>query len=225
MIVEILKKSTIFSILPERDLKNIASLFDTLEFKNNDYIFMEGDPSDFLYIAASGKVKILKHTAAGKDVILEIKFPGELFCCSAVLDGRPFPDTAQAMESVTVLRVSRKSLLKLVDENPDLKTEIARYSGEKLKDAHEMLKDIASEKVDKRIASLLLKLSEKVGIEEAGHTKIDIELTRQELADMVGTSVETCIRIISRFQKEGLLKSSENRILLKRAALKKYLET
>jgi len=71
---------------------------------------------------------------------------------------------------------------------------------------------------------MLLKLSEKVGVDEEGYKKIDFPLTRQEIAEMVGTTVETCIRTISRFQKGGMVKSSGGRILINADMLKRYLE-
>jgi CRP/FNR family transcriptional regulator len=224
MILETLKKSKIFSILSEDALKKISKLFERLDFKNNAYIFMEGDPSDWFYIASHARIKVVKHTLAGKDIILEIKSPGEIFCCAAILDNRPYPESAQAMEDASVIRISRKNLLKIMDEYPPLKVEIGKYSSDQLREAHEMLKDIATERVDKRIASVLLKISEKADLEDSGYKKIDFSLTRQEIADMVGTTVETCIRTMSKFQKKGMVKSSGDRILIKADALKTFLE-
>lgn len=184
---------------------------------------MEGDPSDWFYLVAVGMVKVLKHTLAGKDIILEIMSPGDIFGGVAVLDKKPYPATAQAMESSTVIRISRLNLLKIMDEYPILKLEIAKYFSDKLRDAHETLKNIATERVEKRIASLLLKLSEKIGIEENGYLKIDFPLTRQEISEMVGTTVETCIRTMSKFQKKDMVKTSSGKILIKADSLHKFL--
>jgi CRP/FNR family transcriptional regulator len=111
-----------------------------------------------------------------------------------------------------------------MEEYPILKLEIVKYFSDKLRDAHEMLKNIATERVERRIASLLLKLSEKVGVDDDGYRKIDFPLTRQEISEMVGTTVETCIRTISKFQKQGMVKSSGGRIMIKEALLKNHLE-
>jgi CRP/FNR family transcriptional regulator len=141
------------------------------------------------------------------------------------MDNRPYPESAQAMESASAIRISRKNLLKIMDEYPDLKAEVAKYSSDMLREAHEMLKNIATERVEKRIATVLLKLSEKTVFEDTGYSKIDFPLTRQEIADMVGTTVETCIRTMSKFQKKGLVKSLENKILVKTDSIKKILES
>jgi CRP/FNR family transcriptional regulator len=224
-ILETLKKSKIFSVLNENALKKVSSFFENRDYENDEYIFLEGDPSDWFFIVSKSRVKVVKHTLSGKDIILEIKSPGEMFCCAAVMHNRPYPESAQAMESASAIRISRKNLLKIMDEYPDLKAEVAKYSSDMLREAHEMLKNIATERVEKRIATVLLKLSEKTVFEDTGYSKIDFPLTRQEIADMVGTTVETCIRTMSKFQKKGLVKSLENKILVKTDSIKKILES
>lgn len=224
MITETLKKSQTFSCLTQSEMESASKLFEKLNFKNNEYIFMEGDSSEWFYLVAKGEVKILKHTLMGKDIILEIMSPGDIFGGVAVLDNKPFPASAQAMELVTVIRISRQNLLRILEEYPILKLEIVKYFSDRLRDAHETLKNIATERVERRIASLLLKLSEKVGVEDRGYKKIDFPLTRQEIAEMVGTTVETCIRTMSKFQKQDMIKSSGGRILIKISSLKKFLD-
>jgi len=224
MIIETLKKSEIFSSLKDDELLNISKLVETVSYKNNENIFVEGDPSDKFYLVAEGSVKVLKHTMMGKDIILEIMSPGDVFGGVAVLDKKPFPASAQAMEATTVSWISRQNLLRIMDEYPILKLEIVKYFSDKLRDAHEMLKNIATERVEKRIASLLLKLSEKIGVADNGYRKIDFPLTRQEISEMVGTTVETCIRTMSKLQKSGIIKSTEGRISIKPNLLKKFFE-
>ncbi|MBI4681854.1 MAG: Crp/Fnr family transcriptional regulator [Nitrospirae bacterium] len=224
MIIDTLKKSEIFSSLKDEELKSISGLFEKVTYKNNETVFSEGDPSDKFYLVAEGSVKVLKHSMMGKDIILEIMSPGDIFGGVAVLDKKPFPASAQAMESTTIIWISRQNLLKIMDEYPILKLEIVKYFSDKLRDAHEMLKNIATERVEKRIASLLLKLSEKIGVDDDRFRKIDFPLTRQEISEMVGTTVETCIRIMSKLQKSGIIKSSNGRISIKTNLLKRFLE-
>ncbi len=224
MSMKTLKKSELFSSLKDDELQRISKYFEKVTYKNNENIFVEGDPSDKFYLVAEGSVKVLKHTMMGKDIILEIMSPGDIFGGVAVLDKKPFPASAQAMESTTVVWISRQNLLRIMDEYPVLKLEIVKYFSDKLRDAHEMLKNIATERVEKRIAALLLKLSEKIGVDQNGYRKIDFPLTRQEISEMVGTTVETCIRTMSKLQKSGIIKSSNGRISIKTNLLKRFLE-
>ncbi len=224
MIIETLKKSEVFACLKDDELDSISSLFDTLIYKNNETIFSEGDPSDKFYILAEGNVKVLKHTIMGKDIILEIMSPGDIFGGVAVLDNKSYPAAAQAMKATKVIKIRRQDLFKIMEEYPVLKLEIVKYFSDKLRDAHEMLKNIATERVERRIAALLLKLSEKVGTEDSGYRTIDFPLTRQEISEMVGTTVETCIRTMSKLQKNGLVKSSNGKISINVQPLQRYLE-
>lgn len=223
-IIGTLKKSRIFSDIRDDALTKISPLFELVHFKDGEYIFMEDDPSKWLYIVSRRQVKIIKHTLSGKDVILELKSPGEIFCCTAVLDNKPYPESAQSKGASSAIRIRRTDLLKLIDVYPVLKVGIANYLNEKLSDAYEMLQSLSTEIVEKRIAALLLKLSQKTGMINGEFRQIDFPLTRKEIADMVGTSTETCIRIMSRLQQLGVIQSSRNRILVKVKALKSFLD-
>ncbi len=224
MIIETLKKCATFTSFTQKELESVSVLFEKINFKKNEYIFLEGDPSEWFYLVSKGEIKILKHSIMGKDIILELMSPGDIFGGVAVLDKKPFPASAQAMEHAAVIRINRQNLLKIMDEYPGLKLEIVKYFSDKLRDAHDLLKSIATERVERRIASMLLKLAEKIGVQDGDFKKIDFPLTRQEIAEMVGTTVETCIRTITKFQKHGMIKSSGNRLLIKSNALKKFLD-
>ena len=103
-----------------------------------------------------------------------------------------------------VLKISRKNLMRLVDRFPNLMYCIALQLGDRMKSSYDSLKNIALERVEARIAALLLKLANKVGVETKEGLLIDMRLTKQDVADMVGTTVETSIRTFSKFKKEGL---------------------
>ena len=224
MIIETLNKSMVFSTLNEDELKTISGYFEETDIRNNETIFSEGDSSDRLYILSEGNAKIIKHTVMGKDIILEVMSPGDIFGGVAVLDNKPYPATAQAMKTSKVISIRRKDLVKVMDKYTDLKLEIVRYFSDKLRDSHEMLKNIATERVARRIASLLLKLSEKADVDAEGYKKIDFPLTRQEISEMGGTPVETCIRTMSKFQKSGIIKTADGSISIKPNELQKLLD-
>jgi CRP/FNR family transcriptional regulator len=223
-VVRTLKKSSIFSDIRNDELIKISTLFELVHFKNGQYIFMEDDPSNWLYIVSRRRVKIIKHTLSGKDVILEMKSPGEIFCCTTVLDNKPYPESAQSKGASSAIRIRRTDLLKLIDTYPFMKVSIVNYLNEKLADAYDMLQSLSTEIVQTRIATMLLKLSEKTGAGNSEYREIDFPLTRKEIADMVGTATETCIRIMSKMEKLGLVRSSRNRILVKAGALRAFLD-
>jgi CRP/FNR family transcriptional regulator len=141
--------------------------------------------------------------------------PHDIFGGVAVLRNFPYPANAVAMEDSEVLKISRKNLMRLVDRFPNLLYCIALQLGDRMKSSYDSLKNIALERVEARIAALLLKLSNKVGVETDEGVLIDMRLTKQDVADMVGTTVETSIRTFSKFKKQGLVTDSDGKIIIK----------
>jgi CRP/FNR family transcriptional regulator len=210
-----IRRITVFSTLGEEDLKDLDDFFTTEEYGKKDSIFSEGDPSDWLYGVLEGKVKITKLSAEGKEIILEVISPGDVFGAIAVMRGFPYPANAVAMEDTRLLKISRNNFLRILDGYPSVMYCMMQNIGDRMKGSHESLKNIALEKVSSRIAALLLKLSEKSGRETPEGTVIDFRLTKQDIADMVGTTVETSIRTMSQFKKSGIVAEEEGQIVIK----------
>lgn len=210
-----LRQIHFFSSLSPREAKEISGYFTAERFKKRQLIFSEGDPSEWLYVVVDGKVKITKLSQEGKEIILEIISPLDFFGGVAAVRGFPYPANAVAMESTEVLKVSRKNLMTIMDRFPNLMLSMATSIGDRIKGSHEMLKSIALEKVESRIATLLIKLGDKVGEETAEGVLINMKLTKQDIAEMVGTTVETSIRTTSRLSKAGILSSRAGRIVIR----------
>lgn len=213
--VKDLKKIEMFSSLPDDDLKELGSYLSSASFKKRETIFSEGEPPEWFYFAASGKVKITKLSQDGKEIILEVISPTDIFGGVAVLKNFPYPANAVAMEDTEALRISRRNLMRLVDRFPNLMYLIAMQLGDRMKSSYESLKNIALERVEARIAALLLKLAGKVGAETKEGLLIDMRLTKQDVADMVGTTVETSIRTFSKFKKQGLVADADGKFVIK----------
>jgi CRP-like cAMP-binding protein len=210
-----LKKIELFKNLSEEELKELEPYLLSTKYKKKEDIFSEGDPPEWFYIVSKGKVKITKLSHEGKEIILEIVSPTDIFGGVAVIRGFPYPANAVAMEDSEVLKISRKNLMRLVDRFPNLMYCIALQLGDRMKSSYDSLKNIALERVEARIAALLLKLSNKIGVETDEGTMIDMRLTKQDVADMVGTTVETSIRTFSKFKKQGLVSDSDGKIIIK----------
>lgn len=210
-----IRQVSIFNTLSNQEAKEILPYLVTERFGRRESIFAEGDPSDWLYIVAKGKVKITKLSQEGKELILEIISPLEMFGGVAVLRGFPYPANAVAMEDTEVIKIARKNLLSLMDRYPGLMFCLATNIGDRIKGSHEMLRSIALEKVESRIASLLIKLADKAGEKTPEGLAINMKLTKQDIAEMVGTTVETSIRTMSKFTKAGIIGTKAGRIVIK----------
>ena len=183
------------------------------KFRKKEVIFSEGDPSDWLYVVIKGKVKITKLSQNGREIILEIISPMDFFGGVAVMRGFPYPANAVAMDDAELLKISRSNLMRILDRFPNLMYCMAMNIGDRIKGSHEALKNIAVEKVESRIASMLIKLADKAGSEPLGDgsVTIDMKLTKQDIAEMVGTTVETSIRTMSKFKKLGIVSEKAER--------------
>jgi len=212
--LDLLKKNSLFSSLSEDNCKVIEKTFLEKNFSKGEYIFFEGDPSENLYIVKEGKVKIIKHSDTGKNVVLEVISKGEIFAQVAVFDGGPYPATAEAMENCEVMMIRRRDFFSLLEKYPVIATKIIAVLGKRLREAHDTIRYLAVERVERRIASLLIKMADKIGERDKETIKLNINLTRQDIAEMVGTTVETAIRIMSRWSKENIIKSLGKRIVI-----------
>lgn len=210
-----LKKIDLFKNLSDEELKELEHYLTTSLYKKKEDIFTEGDAPEWFYIVLTGKVKVTKISHDGKEIILELISPHDIFGGVAVLRNFPYPANAVAMEDSEILKISRKNLMRVVDRFPNLMFCIALQLGDRMKSSYDTLKNIALERVEARIAALLLKLGNKVGVETDEGLMIDMRLTKQDVADMVGTTVETSIRTFSRFRKEGLVSDSDGKIIIK----------
>jgi CRP/FNR family transcriptional regulator len=223
--LQILKKSFFFSSISEPTLREISRLFIEEKYDREDYIYFEGDLPEWLHIVLEGRVKLLKHSDTGKDIILQVYTPGDMFGEVSLFDRKPYASSAQAMEPSTVLKLSRKDFFLFVGRHPFVSNEMIIDLGRQLREAHATIKSLAVDRVEQRIAHILLKLADKVGVSEKGGIMINLPLTRQDLADMAGTTVETAIRVMSRFTKSKFIKPANGKIfLLHPQALQRVLE-
>jgi len=213
-LIQTLKANRLFGALNEAELREAEVFFRLTSFQEGDHIFLESEPSEYLHIVSRGRVKIVKHTEEGKDVILEIIPASEIFGGVAVLDGRAYPASAQAMEECVVASIARKDLMELIDKFHVLAVEASIYFGERLRNAYDMLRSISVERVERRIASLLIRFGERIGKPEGRGVVMSLGLTMQEIAEMVGTTVETTIRSMNRFRKDGLIDYNRDQITL-----------
>lgn len=204
-------KIALFEGINKDDFKEIISYFKIEKRSKRETIFDEGDAANWLFIVLSGKVKITKLSKDGKEIILEVIAPDELFGGVAVINNFPYPANAIAMEKSEIYKITKKDLIKLIDIYPQLMINLTKSFGTRIKNSHEALKNIALEKVEARIATLLLKLAEKSG--EDG-IKINMKLTKLDIAEMVGTTVETAIRTLSKFKKRGYFKETDGFIVI-----------
>jgi CRP-like cAMP-binding protein len=217
---EAIGRSAVFRRLGPDDRQRLSAVSRLKTFGKGERIFGEGDPSDFFYTILSGRVKIFRMTPAGKDIILEIFGPGDPLGAVAVYEGRAFPASAVALEDTSCLLIPRASFFALLQEHPSMVRGLLLGLTHRLVELTNRLTELTGGRVEPRFARLFLKLTQDLGRPAAAGTLIPLALSRQELADMTGTTIETCIRIMSRWGKDDIVRTEKDGfVVLDKAAL------
>jgi len=203
---EILRQSLMFSSLNEDELAELSKLAIERNFKPDEFVFWEGDAPDYFYIVVEGRIKIAKYSSSGKEFIIAFFGPSEMFGEVAVFEVKPYPASAQAVADTKVLVIKKADFLSFLATRPQVALEIINVLGGRLRDAQSRLKDLAGERVEQRIAMTLLMLSSKLGP--------TLPFTRQEIANMAGTTTETAIRVTSQLKERGLIRSIRGKIII-----------
>jgi CRP-like cAMP-binding protein len=196
------------------EIANIEPYFQEYRFERNQYLFWEGDAANRMYVIKAGRVRILKTSASGKEMVLEVMVPGQI-CGGNALFADTHRNSAQAVETTVAYGLSHESYDQLLSRYPEIARGIIKFLGAKLMDAHDVIISLVSSKVDSRIASVIVRLCENHGTHTKDGILINIRLTRRDIADIVGSTVETTIRTISKFQKKGLISTVSGRLLVK----------
>jgi CRP-like cAMP-binding protein len=211
---EAISRVPFFEKLTANNIANIEPYFQEYKFDRGQYLFWEGDPADRMYVIKAGRVKILKSSASGKEMVLEVMVPGQI-CGGNALFAETHRNGAQAVEPTVAYGLSHDSYSQLLTKYPEIARGIIKFLGAKLMDAHDVIISLVSSKVESRIASVIVRLCENHGTPTKDGILINIRLTRHDIADIVGSTVETTIRTISKFQKQGLLATVSGRLLVK----------
>ena len=204
--IDVLKKSRIYSGLDDADLSRMAGLAALRNIKQGEYIFWEGDESDWFFVVATGRVKVVKHSTSGKELIVAFFNVGEVFGEVAVFGNKPYPASAQAVEDVVLLGFSREDFLRFLAERPQVALKVINILGERLRTAQGRISDLAGERVEQRLARILLMLSSKLGN--------TLPFTREEIADMAGMTTETVIRQMSNLKDRKIVTSTRGETII-----------
>ena len=196
-------------VAPE-DRDRIAAVSHLRDYDRGDRVFDEGDASDHFFVVVSGRVKVFKHAPNGNDIILEMFGAGGPLGAVAAYESRPYPASAAAIESTTCVLIPRQAFFGLLEAHPTLVRGLLGSLSLRLVELTTRLAELTGGRVEARFARLFLKLADQLGLADRGGTFIPLPLSRQELADLTGTTIETAIRIMSRWGKDDVLRTEKD---------------
>jgi len=205
-IAPLLKKSPVFSVLDNNEISELASTALQRSAVEGETIFWEGDDSAWFYIIAEGKVKIFKSASTGKEVLLSFFGPGEMFGEVAVFENKPYPATAQSLVDTRLIGIRKADFMNFLIKYPLVSLKIIAILSGRLRESQSRLRDLAAERVEQRLARMLIMLSAKMGS--------TLPFTRQEISDMAGTTTETVIRVFSQWKERGIIDSTRGQIII-----------
>ena len=213
---EILSMSLLFEGLLSQHLDELSDIVIEKTYSRGETIFFEGDEGNGFYMVGEGKVKIFKLSSSGKEHILHIFGQGEPFGEVPVFHGKPFPATAEAIVKTKTLFFPRTRFTQLVEKNPAIALNMLAVLSLRLRRFSTQIENLSLKEVPARLANYLIYLSEEQGREDV----VELEISKGQLASLLGTIPETLSRIFAKMSEEGLIRVSGKVInLLDRRAL------
>lgn len=210
----ILKQLSIFNTLNDHDLEGLAAVTVVRRYKKGMIIFMEGEPGDALYFVRTGRIKLSKMQEDGREQILHYVQDGDIFAEVLLFDGGTFPATAEVMEDAEIGIINNKDLDNALRQFPDAMLQILHVMAKRLRQAQLQIRDLALKDTNGRLVSLLLKFAREYGVEENGVINISLNITQQEMANLIGSSRETVARLLGDLKRMKIIDFGRNTMII-----------
>jgi CRP/FNR family transcriptional regulator len=197
----------LFQGLARKQHEDLAMILVDQVFKRGESIFLEGDEGTGFYVVNSGRVKIFKISTEGKEQILHIFGPGEPFGEVAVFAGKRFPAHAETLEETRAFFFPRAAFIDLIRKDPSMSLNMLAELSVRLRRFTTLVENLSLKEVPGRLAAYLLFLSER----KKGKEEVELDVSKNQLASLLGTIPETLSRILARMTRKGFIKSSGQR--------------
>lgn len=214
--IELLQKSSLFQPLPTAALEELVSLSRPRAVEEGSFFFMQGDEARHMYVLTQGQVKLTQLSPDGHQVVMRMLVSGEMFAGIAILSPKKgYPVSAEAMSDSSALAWEGKDLRAVADRYPALSLSIMDVMRAYIQEMQSRYRELATEQVDQRVARALLRLTMQVG-QKLAEGGIEIVLSRQDIAQMSGTTIFTVSRIFSKWEGQGLIETGRERVVIRR---------
>ena len=205
--LSMLHKVPFFAAIPETELGLINKLFHHKSYTANQSIYFSGDSASFLFVVVSGNVKLVKHSPDGQDVVIGLLNPGDFLGTLQIFGDDRYKEDAITHTDSCILSISNEDFHSILNTIPSVAINLVEILSERLRSSNDMIHQLSVKSVEKRIAYILLKLKSKLDVKFEEGNLIPIPLSRNDLAEMTGTTPETASRVLSNFKKTGIIKS------------------
>lgn len=213
-LVRYLQQVHLFAGLEPSELQKVARVAQWREVDRGRYFFRQGSTADIVYALHLGRVKLIQSTPEGQDVVLRFVGPGEMFGPTAIVTGQLFPVSAQAVRWCQALCWNGKTMARLMEECPRIALNALRDLTARLEELADRYRELATERVERRVAHALIRLADRAGWKTEDGLLIDMPLSHRDLAEMTGTTLYTVSRILRDWQRGGLVQIGRQRVAI-----------
>src|SRR5262245_54271688 len=205
----------LFKGLSDADLDLVLAEARAMRVPKNAPVFEQGAEATSFFVLLHGHVRAVKTTPAGDQVVVRYVSPGEVFGVAMALALKTYPATAVAAVDSVVLAWPASAWQRLATRFPSLAAGTLQTVGARLQDAHTRIIEMSTEAVERRVAHALLRLAKQAGRKVEQGVEIDFPISRQDIAEMTGTTLHSVSRILSGWEQQGLVESGRQRVVLR----------
>lgn len=209
------KSIALFATLDSAALHDVKESSRIKALAAGSTYFREGDSADAFFVLESGSVKLTQLTPEGHQVVLRIIGPGDAFGGVAAFGGAAYPVTAEAVTDASALEWRGDVMMSLMEQYPRLALNALKFVAARLHELQIQYRQLATERVERRVARALLRLVQQTGRRVDAGVLIDLPLSRDDIAQMTGTTLYTVSRIISRLEADGILEAGRQRMVIR----------
>lgn len=211
-----LKQVVIFENATNDDLVLFLKNGITRSMEEGGYFFLQGDEATYLYILTGGQVKLTQSNPSGQQVNLRTIYPWQMFGALGAVrtDGATYPASAQALEDSTALAVPSLFMHSMMETRPYLSFELMKLMTSYIQEMQARYRELATEKVEQRVANALIRLAGQSGTKPGKEAGVELFFSRQDLAEMTGTTLYTVSRLLSDWERKGIIKTGREKIIV-----------
>lgn len=214
MDIETLRRAPLFAGLGEESAAELQDKLSSVRVHRGETLFREGTEGDKVYVVLTGKMKLVKASADGRENLLAVIGPGEMFGELSLFDPIPRTSSAVAVSDSELAALAHKELRPWISAHPDVALQLLRALAQRLRRTNELMADLVFTDVPGRVARQLLVLSRKFGRTSAEGIHVEHDLTQEELAQLVGASRETVNKALADFANRGWLRIEPRAVVL-----------
>ncbi|MBI5455037.1 MAG: Crp/Fnr family transcriptional regulator [Deltaproteobacteria bacterium] len=220
-----IRENTIFTGLNDAQLDAFKDVVIISSYKKREVVYLDGDECSGLYIIRTGRLKLVRSSSTGKEQIINILNPGDLLGFEVFYEGRTYRNTAVAMEDSELCYIEKNAFFKILEREPDISKKLIISLGKELNHAYERIGNLGLLNAKEKLGHLLYTLANEYGVKADGGVTLNLTLSRLEIAELLGITQETSIRLLKSFKEDGILEIRRKEILIKSMSrLKEFSE-